>query len=78
MADFHKDQIDALLRELRDWDPSGDPLNLDELARRHQLDPMIVRRIAESEEVDLKNGDGVPDNIDEDVDTEDIDTGPVS
>lgn len=71
MAGFDKAQIDALLRELRALD-HGDPIPcIGDLARRHRLDPMVVRRIAESEEIDLRE-DAVPEWVDEDADT-----GPV-
>lgn len=73
MADFDKERIDALLHELRTWDCADDPLGVADLARRHRLDPMIVRRLAESEKVDLVDGDGVPDEVDDQADTGPVD-----
>ncbi len=73
MADFDKARIDALLHELLTWDRTDDPLSVDALARRHRLDPMIVRRIAQSEDIELVDGDGVPDLVDLEADTGPID-----
>lgn len=56
-------KIDSLLHELRSWDPDADPPEgLDELALRFQLDPLVVKRLAQSEGWNL-NGDGVPEEI---------------
>ena len=73
MADFDKERIDALLHDLRRWDRADPPCSIADLARRHRLDPMIVRRIAESEDVDLTNGDGVPTTVDDEADTGPVD-----
>lgn len=73
MADFDKDRIYALLADLRSRDPSGPPVCLADLARRHRLDPMVVRRIAESEDVRLADGHGVPEEVDQDAPTGPID-----
>lgn len=74
MSEFDKARIDALLADLRRLDPDDDALpRIGELARKHQLDPMIVRRIAESEGFDLPNGDGIPDPVDETTSTGPID-----
>ncbi len=57
-------KIDSLLHELRSWDPDEDvPEGLDELAVRFQLDPLVIKRLAQSEGWDL-NGDGVPKEVD--------------
>jgi hypothetical protein len=70
--DVDKARIDALLHELRALD-HGDPApSVEALARRHRLDPMIVRRIAESEEIDLADEPGTPGLVDDEADT-----GPV-
>ena len=49
MDSMTRARIESLLREIRSW--SGDePLTeVDGLARRYFLDPMMVQRIAESE-----------------------------
>jgi hypothetical protein len=74
VSSFDKIRIDALLADLRKLDPDADDLpRLHELARKHQLDPMVVRRIAESEGFDLKNGDAVPEPVDETASTGPID-----
>jgi hypothetical protein len=67
--DVDKARIDALLRELRALDHGDPPPSVDDLARRHRLDPMIVRRIAESEDVDLRDEPGTPGPVDDDADT---------
>lgn len=75
MAEFDKQRIDALLADLRSLDPD-DPTSfpsVDELARKHQLDPMVVRRIAQAEDIDLKNGDAVPEAVDDEAPTGPID-----
>lgn len=75
MADFDKERIDALLAELRELDPD-DPdssPSIGDLARKHQLDPLVVRRIAQAEDVELRNGDGVPEEVDEEAVTGPID-----
>lgn len=68
MADFDKARIDALLRDLRST-AEGETPSVHELARRHQLDPMIVRRLAQSEQVALSEDDAVPEPVDEEADT---------
>lgn len=73
MADLDKERIDALLHELRTWDVADSPLSVADLARRHHLDPMIVRRLAESEDVNVVTENGVPDEIDEEAETGPID-----
>ena len=73
MADFDHERINALLYELREWDPAGAPLDTSDLARRHRLDPMIVRRLAESEGVELHDDDGIPAEVDEEAETGPID-----
>ena len=67
-----KAKIDSLLHELRAWDPDEDPpTGLHELARRFQLDPLVVKRLAQSEGWNL-NGDGVPEEVSRD------DTTPIN
>lgn len=52
-----KAKIDALLRELRSWFPNEPPrASVYDLAGRFDLDPLIVKRIGESEGWKLKNG----------------------
>lgn len=47
-----KAKIDALLVELRAWDPREDPRHaLATLARMFGLDPLIVERLAQSENI---------------------------
>jgi len=69
VADFDKERIDSLLHELLSWDRSGAPLCLSQLARRHRLDPMIVKRIAQAEDIDLSDEDATPELVDPDTDT---------
>lgn len=67
-----KAKIDSLLYELRTWDDAEDPpCSLQDLARRFQLDPLVVQRIAQSEGWDLDEA-GVPEAV-SDTDTEPID-----
>lgn len=73
MADFDNERINALLYELREWDRADPPLKTHDLARRHRLDPMIVQRLAESEDVELCDETGVPEEVDEDAPTGPID-----
>lgn len=73
MVDVDKRRINALLADLRTWEAGDPPLCIDDLAKRHQLDPMIVLRIAQSEDVDVQNGDGVPTPVDEKADTGPVD-----
>lgn len=66
-----KAKIDSLLRELRSWDPSEPPpKTLSDVASQFQLDPMIVKRVAQSEGWTL-NGD-VPYAVDPLADTQPI------
>lgn len=46
-------KVESLLHEIRSWKQGGTRLTLDELADRFQLDPLMIRRIAESEGVDF-------------------------
>ena len=72
MADesrIDKSRIDALLRELRALDVGERAPSVHDLARRHRLDPMIVKRIAESEDVDVQDDDGIPEPVDDEADT---------
>lgn len=73
MVDVDRARIDALLHELRGVVP-GEPFpTVEDLARRHALDPMIVKRIAEAEGFLLNNGDAVPSAIDPEADTGPVD-----
>jgi hypothetical protein len=60
-----KGKIDSLLYALRAWDPGEPPESVDDLAKRFQLDPLVVQRICEAE--GLSWPDGVPDAIEGDV-----------
>lgn len=72
-----KARIDSLLYELRSWDPGAPPpWTLNELAKKFQLDPMVVKRIAEAEGYIL-NGNGIP-MVLPDEDTEPLSTDPSS
>ncbi len=44
-------KIESLIHEIRSWSPETDGGGLETLARRFQLDPMIVARVAEAEGV---------------------------
>ncbi len=49
-----KAKVDSLLAELRSW-PAGElRSDVESLARRFRLDPMIIRRIAQTEGVVLE------------------------
>lgn len=72
-TEVDRERINALLRELRAGEPGDIAPSVHDLARRHQLDPMVVRRIAESEDVDLEDGDAVPEAVDEEAPTGPID-----
>jgi len=49
-------KVDSLLYELRSWAPGEQRFSIDELARRFCLDPFVVRRIAETEGLDVEPG----------------------
>lgn len=48
-------KVDSLVHQLRTC-PHGELGTIDDLARKLQLDPMIVRRIAEEQGVSLSDG----------------------
>jgi hypothetical protein len=48
--------VDSLLYELRSWAPGELRFSIEELAKRFHLDPFVVRRIAETEGLDLDPG----------------------
>ena len=50
-------KVDSLVHLLRTC-PGGELGSVDDLARKLQLDPMIVRRIAEEQGVGLQDGSG--------------------
>ena len=50
-------KVDSLVHELRRC-PAEELPSIDDLARKLQLDPMIVRRIAEEQGVSLRDGHG--------------------
>lgn len=50
-------KVDSLVHELRTC-AKGELRSIDDLARKLQLDPMIVRRIAEEQGVSLRDGGG--------------------
>jgi hypothetical protein len=72
VGDFDKTRIDALLADLRAHDPEDGPVSSGDLARKHRLDPMIVRRLAESEGLTVVD-DGAPESEIDDM----ISTGPI-
>ncbi len=51
-------KVDSLVHQLRTC-PTGELGSIDDLARKLQLDPMIVRRIAEEQGVSVRDGSGV-------------------
>lgn len=58
-----KAKIDSLLYELRSWSPNeAPPMSLAELAQKFQLDPLVVKRVAQSEGWEV-NGDAVPEEV---------------
>jgi len=58
MSDFHvtQDKINALLGELRSWEPLEQRHTLHELALKFDLDVFVVDRIAKSEGYRIKSG----------------------
>ncbi len=50
-------KVDSLVHQLRTC-PTGELGSIEDLARKLQLDPMIVRRIAEEQGVSLQDGSG--------------------
>jgi len=66
-------KIGALLHELRSWEPEDDRASVDDLARRHGLDPFVVRRIAASEGHDLRDDGGELATVDPNASTLDLD-----
>ncbi|MBV1857967.1 MAG: hypothetical protein KUG77_06105 [Nannocystaceae bacterium] len=49
-------KVDSLVHLLRSC-PKGELASVDDLARKLQLDPMIVRRIAEEQGIRVRDGD---------------------
>ena len=49
-------KVDSLLYELRSWEPGEQRHSIEELAKRFRLDPFVVRRIAETEGLDIELG----------------------
>jgi hypothetical protein len=52
-------KVDSLVHLLRTC-PEGESVSVDDLARKLQLDPMIVRRIAEEQGLSVQEGAGAP------------------
>ncbi len=50
-------KVDSLVHLLRTW-PEGESVSVEDLARKLQLDPMIVRRIAEEQGLRVQEGAG--------------------
>lgn len=46
-------RIDSLLHEARSWPGGQVPVSIDELARRYQLDPLMVHRLLETEGIEV-------------------------
>lgn len=44
-----KAKLESLIAEIRSWPPGEVRSDAENLARRYRLDPMIVKRVAESE-----------------------------
>jgi hypothetical protein len=55
-----KAKIESLQYALRALSPGAEPPDVNDLATKYQLDPLIVQRVAESEGVELRGtpGDG--------------------
>lgn len=58
MPDFHitQEKINALLEELRSWEPGEEKHTLTELAKQFGLDVFVVDRVVRSEGMRLKPG----------------------
>jgi hypothetical protein len=60
-------RIESLLHEVRSWAPGQVQSTIEELARRYQLDPLMVHRLLETEGVEteetleLEGDEDVPD-----------------
>jgi hypothetical protein len=50
-------QINSLLRELREWTPGQPRLDVQALARRFRLDPMMVTRLAQAEGIPVDDAE---------------------
>lgn len=46
-------KIESLLYEVRSWAPGSPQADVEELARRYRLDPLVVQRLLESEGVEV-------------------------
>jgi len=78
MPDFHVTQakINALLEELRTWEPLEQKATLNELATQFDLDIFVVDRIARSEGLQIKSGyrpEEVNNGVDPEASTLDLD-----
>lgn len=78
MPDFHVTQskINALLEELRTWEPLEQKATLNELAAQFDLDIFVVDRIARSEGLHIKSGyrpEEVSNGVDPEASTLDLD-----
>jgi hypothetical protein len=62
-------RIDSLLYRLRAWVRGDTPVDAAELAQKYHLDPMIVKRLAETEGVQIADGGAQDDRNDPDTDT---------
>ncbi len=70
-------KIDSLLYHLRMWVPGSQLLLVEELAKRYQLDPFIVRRIASTEGIELQSDEDDDGTIDTEKVTQPIDVEEV-
>jgi len=80
MPDFQVTQkkINALLEELRGWEPTESRYTLNELARMFELDSFIIDRIARSEGFLIRPGDAFGiDDVDPNAETLELDPGDV-
>lgn len=72
-----KARIDSLLYELRTWVPGGEPKEtLAELAKRFDLDPFVVKRIAHAEGWPLEDFTPLPGTVQEEMQISD--TQPIT
>ena len=65
-------KIDALIRELRSWEPGEVKHTARELAAQFQLEPYVIQQIAKSEGLTLKVGETGSDEVDQHIPTQPI------